>query len=57
MPRDSVMILSKKSVKTLEKYGLGFEDIFQGRGHLEKKALGEIDESDKNFSVVALSPR
>lgn len=51
VPRDSVLILSKKSVKTLEKYGLGFEDIFLGKSHLEKKALGVIDESDKNFSL------
>jgi len=50
IPRDSVLIISGKSSKTLERYGLDVEDIFLGKSHLEKKSLGVLSDEDKNFS-------
>ena len=51
VPRDSVLIISGKSSKTLDRYGLDLEDIFMGRSHLEKKAIGVLSDEDKNFST------
>ena len=51
VPRDSVLIISGKSSKTLDRYGLDLEDIFMGRSHLEKKAIGILSDEDKNFST------
>jgi len=51
VPRDSVLIISGKSSKTMARYGLDVEDIFLGKSHLEKKSLGVLSDQDKNFSA------
>ena len=50
VPRDSVLIISSKSSKTLDKYGLDIQDIFNGKNNIEKKSLGVLVDEDKNFS-------
>ena len=50
VPRDSVLIISHKSQKTIDKYGLDFQDIFSGKNNIEKKSLGVLEDGDKNFS-------
>ena len=50
VPRDSVLIISSKSSKTLDKYGLDIQDIFNGKNNTEKKSLGVLVDEDKNFS-------
>ncbi len=51
IPRDSVLILSRKSLKTFDRYGLEIEDIFKGKNYVEKKALGILSDNNKNFST------
>ena len=36
VPRDSVLIISHKSSKTIDKYGLDLQDIFSGKNNIEK---------------------
>tara|TARA_B100001027_G_C16204113_1_gene301947 strand:- start:214 stop:954 length:741 start_codon:yes stop_codon:yes gene_type:complete len=50
VPRDSVLIISSKSSKTIAKYGLNIQDIFNGKNNIEKKSLGILLDDDKNFS-------
>ena len=50
VPRDSVLIISSKSSKTLARYGLNIQDIFNGKNNIEKKSLGVLLDDDKNFS-------
>ena len=50
VPRDSVLIISSKSSKTLARYGLNIQDIFNGKNNIEKKSLGILLDDDKNFS-------
>ena len=50
VPRDSVLIISSKSSKTLARYGLNIQDIFNGKNNIEKKSLGILVDEDKNFS-------
>ena len=50
VPRDSVLIISHKSTKTIDKYGLDLQDIFSGKNNIEKKSLGVLEDGDKNFS-------
>ena len=50
VPRDSVLIISNKSTKTIDKYGLDLQDIFSGKNNIEKKSLGVLEDGDKNFS-------
>ena len=50
VPRDSVLIISHKSTKTIDKYGLDLQDIFSGKNNIEKKSLGVLEDGGKNFS-------
>ena len=50
VPRDSVLIISNKSTKTIDKYGLDLQDIFSEKNNIEKKSLGVLEDGDKNFS-------
>ena len=50
IPRDSVLIISSKFSSIIKKYGLDKEDIFNGKNYMERKALGVLNDKDKNFS-------
>ena len=50
IPRDSVLIITSKSSSIIKKYGLDKEDIFNGKNYMERKALGLLNDKDKNFS-------
>jgi len=51
IPRDSVLIIPSKSSSIIKKYRLDKEDIFNGKNYMERKALGVLNDKDKNFSL------
>ena len=50
IPRDSVLIITSKSSSIIKKYSLDKEDIFNGKNYMESKAIGILNDKDKNFS-------